>query len=80
MSVARRMLAMCDASWEITVRALAFSCVLLLCAFALLADAGPLSAENYATYRLASELFSLPPAVLLLAALAGAVAEDIKVR
>ena len=53
MRVLRRMLGMCDLAWEVTERALALCCVLLFCAFMLLADAGGYSAETHATYRLA---------------------------
>ena len=72
----RRMLSMCDAAWEVTRRSLALCCVLLFCAFALLVDAGPYTAETYSTYRLAWELSSAPQWILLLAVLAAAVIED----
>ena len=76
MRVLRRMLGMCDLAWEVTERALALCCVLLFCAFMLLADAGGYSAETYATYRLAWELACTPQWILLLAVLAAAVIED----
>lgn len=76
MRTIRRMLAMCDLSWEILIRSLQLSCVMLFCAFMLLADAGAMTAENYTTYLLADELYRLPQGLLLLAAMAGAVIED----
>ena len=78
MKLLTRMLAMCDLSWEILTRALQFSCVMLFCAFMLLADAGGMTRGNYTTYLLANELFRFPQAVLLLSALAGAVVEDFR--
>ncbi len=67
---------MCDAAWEVTWRSLALCCVLLFSAFMLLVDAGPFTAETYATYRLASELATAPQWILLLSVLLAAVIED----
>ena len=50
MRVLRRMLGMCDLAWEVTERALALCCVLLFCAFMLLADAGGYSDEQIARF------------------------------
>ena len=76
MKVLRRMLNMCEASWELLMRSLQLSCVLLFSAFMLFLSNGPLSAQNYDTYRLACEFTTLPQAILLVAMIAGAVIEE----
>ena len=40
LKVIRRMLCMCEPAWELLIRGLQLSCVLLFCAFLLLVDAG----------------------------------------
>jgi hypothetical protein len=69
---------MCDLSWEILTKALLLSCVMLFCAFMLLANTGEMTLQNYTTYLLAEELYRMPPGLLLLAVLGGAVIEDLK--
>lgn len=76
MRVLRRMLAMCELSWEILTKALALSCVLLFCAFMLLLDAGTYSTETHDTYRLVSELTAAPCWILLIASVAGVCIEE----
>ncbi|MEG1789368.1 MAG: hypothetical protein RR055_02410 [Oscillospiraceae bacterium] len=80
MRLLRRMLDMCELSWEILTKSLIFSCLLLFCAFMLLADAGPMTAENYDTYLLAGELYALPQAILLVANIAGVIIEERHLR
>ncbi|HBR08856.1 MAG TPA: hypothetical protein DD735_08200 [Clostridiales bacterium] len=76
MRLLRRILSMCDLSWEILIRALLISCVMLFCAFVLLVDAGGMTQKTYTTYLLADELYRLPQGLLLLAVLGGAIIED----
>lgn len=76
MRLAKRILAMSPAAWEIVVKALIFSCALVFCAWLLLMDAGALTAANYDTYLLARELYTIPQAVLLIATLAGVIVEE----
>ena len=76
MKLIRRILAMSEPAWEVTVRALQLTCVLLFCSFTLLIDAGTYCADTSYVYRLAYELALLPQAVLLLAVIAGAVIEE----
>ncbi len=70
------MLNMCDLSWELLMRAMQLSCVLLFCSFLLFLSTGPLSIWNAYTYKLAQELARLPQAILLVAMIAGAVIEE----
>lgn len=70
------MLNMCDLSWELLMRAMQLSCVLLFCSFLLFLSTGPLSIWNAYTYKLAQELTRLPQAILLVAMIAGAVIEE----
>ena len=46
MKVLRRMLSMCELSWELLMRGLQLSCVLLFAAFLLLLGAGEFSVWN----------------------------------
>ena len=63
-------------AWEVVIRALQLSCVLLFCAFALLLEAGVFRAETSYLHNLADELIALPQAILLIAAIASAVIEE----
>lgn len=72
----RRILAMSPPAWEITLRSLQLSCVMLFCSWMLLAGAGTYSIETNYVYQLAYELARLPQAVLLAAVIAGAVIEE----
>ena len=74
--LAKRILSMSPAAWEIMTKALIFCCSLLFCAYLLLMHAGPMNADNYDTYLLARELYTLPQAVLLIATLAGVIIEE----
>lgn len=76
LKVIRRMLSMCEISWELLIRALQLSCVLLFCSFMLFLSSGPLTIWNYDTYKLAQEFSTLPQAILLVAMIAGAVIEE----
>ena len=76
MKTIRRILTMSPQAWEVVIRSLQFTCVLLLCAFALLANAGTYTTETSYVYHLARELATLPQAILLLAAIASAVIEE----
>ena len=76
LKVIRRMLCMCDPAWELPIRGLQLSCVLLFCAFLLLVDAGGFSVESCGTYFLAEELLTLPQAILLVVMLAGVMIEE----
>lgn len=71
-----RMLCMCEPSWELLIRGLQLSCVLLFCAFLLLVDAGSFSVVSCDTYFLAQELLTLPQAILLVVMLAGVIIEE----
>ncbi len=75
-----RMLDMCELSWEILMKSLMLSCILLFCAWMLLVDAGSLTAANYGTYLLAEEMTRLPQAILLFGVLASGIVEDVKTR
>lgn len=76
MKVLRRMLSMCELSWELLMLGLQLSCVLLFAAFLLLLGAGEFSVWNCDTYSLARELLTLPQAILLVCILAGAIIEE----
>lgn len=76
LKVIRRMLCMCEPAWELLIRGLQLSCVLLFCAFLLLVDAGGFSVESCGTYFLAEELLTLPQAILLVVMLAGVMIEE----
>lgn len=76
LKVIRRMLCMCESSWELLIRGLQLSCVLLFCAFLLLVDAGSFSVVSCDTYFLAQELLTLPQAILLVVMLAGVIIEE----
>lgn len=76
LKVLRRMLRMCEPSWELLIRGLQLSCVLLFCAFLLLLDAGSFSVWNCNTYYIAKELLTLPQAILLVVILAGVIIEE----
>ena len=70
------MLCMCEPSWELLIRGLQLSCVLLFCAFLLLVDAGSFTVASCDTYFLAQELLTLPQAILLVVMLAGVIIEE----
>lgn len=76
MKLIRRILAMSEPAWWVTLRALQLSCAVLFAAFVLLLDAGAYSADTSRAYGLARELASLPQLILLLAVIAGAVIEE----
>lgn len=76
MKLIKRISRMCPASREILTRALQLSCVMALCALCLLINAGPMTAESYDTYLLAKEMITLPQAILLVATIASAMAEE----
>lgn len=76
MKTIRRILSMSPAAWEVVIRALQLSCVMLFCAWMLLLDGGVFTADTAHLYRLARELMTLPQAVLLIAALASVLIEE----
>ena len=76
MKLIQRVLSMCQISWELLIRSLQLSCVLLFCSFVLFMHTGPLTIWNFDTYQLARELATLPQAILLVAMLAGAIIEE----
>jgi len=79
-STARRMLdtflGMHELSWWIITRALCLSCVLLFCGFTLLLNVGTVTLDNLRVYHIAQSMTQLPQAVLLIAILGVACAED----
>ncbi len=76
MRTLRRILAMSPAAWEVVIRALQLSCVMLYCAFMLLVEGGAFTYETRYLHYTARELLTMPQAVLLLAAIASAVIEE----
>lgn len=79
-STARRMLdaflGMHELSWWIFSRAMCLSCILLLCGFALLLEVDTITPQTLRLYRVAQSMTQLPQAVLLIAILGIACAED----
>ncbi len=67
---------MSSPAWEVVIRALQLTCVLLFCAFMLLLEAGVFKYETSHLYYIARELATLPQAILLIAAIASAVIEE----
>ena len=63
-------------SWEIVIRALQLSCVMLFCAYMLLMEAGPFTYATSDLHYIACELISQPQAILLLATLASVIVEE----
>lgn len=63
-------------AWEVVIRALQLSCVLLFSAFMLLLEAGTFTYETREYFYIARELAAQPQAVLLLAAIASVVIEE----
>lgn len=76
MRTIRRILAMSTLSWEIVIRALQLSCVMLFCAYMLLMEAGPFTYATSDLHYIARELISQPQAILLLATLASVIVEE----
>lgn len=71
-----RMSKMCDESFFIIRSSVILTIIMLAgCLFALLM-AGGFSADTYELHRLAGELFTLPQAILIIAAIASVVIED----
>ncbi len=80
MSVLRRMLCMCEPSWQLLRKGLILSCVFALCAFMLLMDAGTLTEHSYYTYLLAREFVQAPQIIMLIAIIGGVMIEERRVR
>lgn len=64
-----RMICMKSEAWYIFIRAVKLSCLLCLCAFALLNESGGKMFENYDLYMTAISLIETSQAVLLLGVL-----------
>lgn len=79
-STARRMLdaflGMHELSWWILTRALCLSCVLLFCGFVLLLEVDTVTPETFHLYQIAQSMTQLPQAILLMAIIGIACAED----
>jgi len=71
-----RMSKMCDEAYFIIRSSLILTCVLLSGCLLALLIAGKFSADTYELHRFAKELFTLPQAILIIAAIASAVMED----
>lgn len=80
MRVLKRMLCMCEPSWELLRKGLILSCVLALCAFMLLVDAGTLTENSYYTYLLAREFVQAPQIILIVAIFGGVMIEERRVK
>lgn len=79
-STAQRMLnaflGMHELSWWILTRALCLSCVLLFCGFLLLLEVDMAALESLRLYHIAQSMTQMPQAILLMAIIGVACAED----
>ena len=71
-----RMSKMCDEAYFIIRSSVIITCVMLACCLMALLIAGKFSAATYELHRFANELFTLPQAILIIAAIASVVIED----
>ena len=71
-----RMSKMCDESYFIIKSSIILTLILLACCLLTLLFAGGFSDDTYELHRLAKELFTLPQAILIIAAIASVVIED----
>lgn len=72
----RRMLCMCEPSYILIKYSLILSCVLAICALAILVQISPYSVATYPLYRLAMKMTEIPAAILLVAAVGSVVFES----
>ena len=70
------MLCMCEPSWALLRKGLILSCVLALCAFMLLLDAGIMTESSYYTYLLAREFVQIPQIIMVIAIFGGVMIEE----
>lgn len=75
-----RMSKMCDEAYFIIRSSLILTCMMLACCLLALLIAGKFTANTYELHRFAKELFTLPQAILIIAAIASAVIEDYSTR
>lgn len=71
---------MSPGAWEVIIRAMQLTCVMLFGAFVLLLEAGAFTYETSRLHYLARELMNVPQAVLMLAVIASAVIEENSAR
>lgn len=71
-----RMSKMCDVSYFIIRSSVILTCIMFACCLLALLMASGFSADTYELHRLAEELFRLPQAILIIAAIASVVIED----
>ncbi len=71
---------MTDLAWTILHGALIVSAAMLASAAVLYMASLPPSRDTYFVYKCAEEMFSMPPAVLLVGILGSVIAEDIIIR
>ena len=71
-----RMSTMCDEAYFIIRCAVIITGTLLLCSILIIVVAGKFSTDTYELYRLAEELYRLPQAVLIIAAIGSVIIEE----
>jgi len=67
---------MCDEAYFVIRSSLILTCVMLALCLLVLLIAGKFSASTYELHRFAKELFTLPQAILLIAAIASVIMEE----
>lgn len=71
-----RMSKMCDDAYFIIRSSVILTCTMLACCLLALLFAGRFSADTYELHRFANELFRIPQAVLIIAAIGSVIIED----
>lgn len=74
--VFRRMLDMCEPAYEIFLKALILSCVLLFCSIMIFIYIGGVTANTYYLYLLAKELSQIPAALMFIAGIGSVCIEE----